>query len=138
MAIQSSLTGHLVFSTLHTNDATSAVHRLIDLGVEPYLLSSSLSAVLAQRLVRLTHEACEGRGCETCFGTGLYGRTGIFELMAVNEEIRSLIARRGSLAEFRQAARAAGMTTLREQGQRLVEAGKTSAAEIARIVEAEA
>ncbi|MEE8468866.1 MAG: GspE/PulE family protein [Planctomycetota bacterium] len=138
MAIQSSLTGHLVFSTLHTNDATSAIHRLIDLGVEPYLLSSSLSAVLAQRLVRLTHDACEGRGCDTCFGTGLFGRTGIFELMTVDEEIRSLIARRGSLAEFRRAARAGGMTTLQEQGQRLVEAGKTSAAEIARIVEAEA
>jgi len=138
MAIQSSLTGHLVFSTLHTNDATSSVHRLNDLGVEPYLLSSSLSAVLAQRLIRLTHKDCQGRGCDTCFGTGLFGRTGIFELMTVNEEIRGLIAHRGSLAEIRQAARNTGMTTLREQGQLLVDAGKTSAEEIARVVEADA
>lgn len=135
IAIQSSLTGHLVFSTLHTNDAPSAVIRLIDLGVEPYLVSSSLSAVLAQRLVRVLHEECGGQGCETCFDTGLFGRTGLFELMVVDEPIREVIARRGTLADMRAAARAAGMRSLRDEGERLVEAGRSTLAEVERVVQ---
>ena len=106
IAIQSSLTGHLVFSTLHTNDAPSAVTRLFDLGVEPYLVSASLSAVLAQRLVRVLHQPCAGHGCEGCLGTGFLGRIGVFELMTVDEAIRELISAGAPLAEIRAAAKA--------------------------------
>jgi general secretion pathway protein E len=135
IAIQSSLTGHLVFSTLHTNDAASAVTRLIDLGVEPYLVSASLSAVLAQRLVRLIHQPCQGTGCEACLGTGFSGRTGLFELMVIDEPIRELISRGAPLAEIRSVSRAGGLRTLREEGQRLVAAGRTTEAEVRRVVE---
>jgi len=135
IAVQSSLTGHLVFSTLHTNDAASAVIRLLDLGVEPYLASASLSAVLAQRLVRCLHDECRGEGCEDCMGTGYHGRTGIFELLTVDDTIRSLITSGRPLAEIRQAARANGLRTLAEEGIRLREAGVTSRLEIRRVVE---
>ncbi len=135
IAIQASLTGHLVFSTLHTNDAASAVTRLVDLGVEPYLVSASLSATLAQRLVRLTHRGCGGAGCDECLGTGFKGRTGLFELMTIDEGIRELISIGASLGELRAAARARGMRTLREEGRRLVEEGRTTADEAARVVE---
>ena len=104
IAIQASLTGHLVFSTLHTNDAASAVTRLVDLGIEPYLVSASLSAVLAQRLVRLIHDQCQGRGCDECLDTGFRGRTGLFELMVIDEPIRELISRGAALADLRTAA----------------------------------
>jgi type II secretory ATPase GspE/PulE/Tfp pilus assembly ATPase PilB-like protein len=134
IAIQSSLTGHLVFSTLHTNDAPSAITRLIDLDVEPYLVSASLSAVLAQRLVRLIHQACQGRGCEECFGSGFRGRTGLFELFTVDEPARQLIAERASLDALRVHARQRGMRTLHEDGLSLVEKGLTSLAEVQRIV----
>jgi len=135
VAIQSSLTGHLVFSTLHTNDAPSAVTRLVDLGVEPYLVSASLSAVLAQRLVRTTHRSCGGKGCEECFGTGLKGRTGLFELMPLDERLRQLISVGAPLSEIRSAARQAGMRTLGEEGQRLVAEGITIPLEVHRVVQ---
>jgi len=134
MAIQSSLTGHLVFSTLHTNDAPSAITRLLDLGVERFLLASSLFAVLAQRLVRRLHRVCEGGGCAECFGTGFQGRVGIFELLVVDEEIERRIASGDDVASIRSGARRAGMRSLREEGERLVAAGVTTAVEVARVV----
>lgn len=141
IAIQSSLTGHMVFSTLHTNDAVSAITRLVDLGVEPYLISASLTAVLAQRLVRLAHQDCLGRGCDECLRTGFRGRTGIFELLAIDEAIRRLISAGAPLDELRGLARSAlgsrpGMRTLREHGQELVVAGKTTQVEIDRVAAA--
>lgn len=137
IAVQASLTGHLVLSTLHTNDAASAVARLLDLGVEPFLVSSSLSAVLAQRLVRKVHEACRGSGCGECLGTGFRGRTGVFELLVVDGRVRDMIGRRCSAQEIKEAACAhGGMVTLKEAGQGLVDAGVTTAAEVARVIEA--
>ncbi len=154
IAIQASLTGHLVLATLHTNDAASAVTRLIDMGVEPFLLSSSLLGVLAQRLVRRYCSSCQGKGfvqidgspalgdavldeahrpCEACNKTGYQGRTGLFELLVVNEQIRSLIHSSQSEAEIRQAALAGGMQLMREDGDRLVELGITSREEVLRV-----
>ncbi|MBI4881777.1 MAG: type II/IV secretion system protein [Planctomycetes bacterium] len=137
IALQSSLTGHLVLSTLHTNDAPSAVTRLVDLGLEPYLVSASLSAVCAQRLVRLTHGACAGLGCAACFQTGFQGRTALFELMVVDDAIRERIAAVAPLEEIRQAARGSGMRSLREEGLDLVAAGRTTRGEIERVVQEE-
>jgi general secretion pathway protein E len=134
IAIQSSLTGHLVFSTLHTNDAPSAVTRLIDLGVEAYLVSASLSAVLAQRLVRMIHQECAGRGCPACLDTGFRGRTGLFELMIVEEAMRELISHGAELGRVRAAALATGLKTLREDGQRLADLGVTTREEVDRVV----
>ena len=133
IAIQSSLTGHLVFSTLHTNDAASALVRLVDLGVEPYLVGASLLAVLAQRLVRTVHGPCGGGGCAECAGTGYRGRTGIFELLVVSEGIRALVVRNAPLADIRAAARANGMRTLQEVGERLVREGVTTRLEVERV-----
>ena len=133
IAIQSSLTGHLVFSTLHTNDAPSAVTRLVDLGVEPYLASSSLSAVLAQRLVRRTHTECGGQGCAGCMESGYAGRTGLFELLTVDEDLRHEISANATAVRLRQLARARGMRTLREDGARVLEAGMTSRSEVERV-----
>jgi len=133
IAIQASLTGHLVLATLHTNDAASAVTRLIDMGVEPFLLSSSLLGVLAQRLVRKLCTACHGAGCEHCGQTGYAGRTGVFELLVTNEAIRAQIHGQAAEAAIRDAARAAGMTLMREDGERLVAAGITSREELLRV-----
>jgi general secretion pathway protein E len=133
IAIQASLTGHLVLATLHTNDAPSAVNRLIDMGVEPFLLSSSLLGVLAQRLVRKLCTHCSGAGCAHCSQTGYQGRTGIFELMVANDEIRSQIHNRASEADIRAAALGAGMTQMREDGERLVREGLTSREELLRV-----
>jgi general secretion pathway protein E len=160
MAIQSALTGHLVFSTLHTNDAASAVTRLMDLGIEPYLVASSLIGVLAQRLVRRICEQCrqempaqtldlfhlgdtspwtepqrvfQGAGCAVCRSTGYYGRVGVFELMAIGEQIQSLIQRQTDAGEIRQAARQNGMRLLQEDGVEKIIAGKTTVEEIVRI-----
>ena len=138
IAVQASLTGHLVFSTLHTNDAASAVTRLIDLAIEPYLVSASLSAILAQRLVRMLHGPCGGHGCEECLQTGFRGRGGLFELMTVDEPIRELIARHAGLSELRAAAKAGGLRTLRDEGHRLVAEGRTTQAEAHRVVEGSA
>ncbi len=133
-AIQASLTGHLVLSTLHTNDAPSALTRLIDLGVEPYLVSASLSAVLAQRLVRRVHGACGGRGCAECLETGLRGRMGVFELLAVSDAVRALVTQGADAQRLRDAARAEGMTTLVEEGARLVGEGATTREEVDRVL----
>ena len=133
IAIQASLTGHLVLATLHTNDAASAVTRLIDMGVEPFLLSSSLLGVLAQRLVRKYCGSCHGKGCEACGHTGYAGRTGVFELLVTDDAIRAQIHAQASEAEIRTAALAAGMTLMREDGERLIAAGITSREEVLRV-----
>ncbi|MFZ9839022.1 MAG: GspE/PulE family protein, partial [Opitutaceae bacterium] len=155
IAVQASLTGHLVFSTLHTNDAPGALTRLVDMGVEPYLVASSLEAVLAQRLVRLLCPRCKavddspaarayrGRigipdetpiyravGCRECRQTGFHGRQAIFEWMDTSNEIRQLILQNASTDVIRDAARRAGMTTLAEDGRRLVREGRTTIEEI--------
>ena len=157
IAIQASLTGHLVLSTLHTNDAPGAVTRLIDMGVEPFLISSSLMAVLAQRLVRTTCKKCRtpfeptenqlsllnlsphdigdkvfyyGRGCSICNDTGYKGRKGIFELMVVNETVRLMINERAPTVVLRQKAVELGMVTLREDGLRGIFDGDTTIEEV--------
>jgi general secretion pathway protein E len=159
MAIQSSLTGHLVFSTLHTNDAASAVARLLDLGIEPYLVGSSLVGVLAQRLVRRVCRHCvaqytpdeavleslqcqehasraryrRGAGCDACRNTGYQGRVGCFELLTVDEPIRRLITARATASEIAEASRQAGMRTLREDGLIKAAAGLTTPEEVVRV-----
>jgi general secretion pathway protein E len=141
IAIQASLTGHLVLATVHTNDAPSTVTRMIDMGVEPFLLSSSLLAVLAQRLVRKLCPHCRApgngawtaKGCDHCGFTGYQGRTGVFELMAVNDHIRELIHNRSAEADIREAALATGMVLMREDGERLVREGITSREELLRV-----
>lgn len=133
LAIQAALTGHLVFSTLHTNDAVGAPPRLIDLGVEPYLVSSALTAVIAQRLVRTLHRDCGGAGCEACLHTGYAGRTGIFELFLLDETSRELVSQAGSATALRRQAVAGGMRTLHEDGLRLVDRGITSRTEVERV-----
>lgn len=136
ISVQASLTGHLVLSTLHTNDAPSAVARLIDLKVEPFLVSSSLSAVLAQRLVRTLHGECGGRGCAGCMEFGFKGRRGVFELLVMDDRLRELVGRRATAAELRDAAIEGGMVTLKKAGEHLVRRGITTAAEVARVIEA--
>ena len=133
IAIQASLTGHLVLATLHTNDATSAITRLSDMGVEPFLLSSSLLGVLAQRLVRKVCAPCQGRGCDACGQSGYQGRTGIFELLTTHDDIRALIHSQASEAQLRQAALGHGMTLMRDDGERLVRQGLTTAEELVRV-----
>jgi general secretion pathway protein E len=142
IAIQASLTGHLVLATLHTNDAPSAITRLTDMGVEPFLLSSSLLGVLAQRLVRKLCPACKRQdsqglwhpvGCEACGHTGYKGRTGVYELMVADEAARALIHQRAAESDLAQAAMAAGLKPMREDGQRLVSLGLTSAEEVLRV-----
>lgn len=160
ISIQASLTGHLVFSTLHTNDAPSALTRLIDMGVEPFLVSSSLIGILAQRLVRVVCPKCKekytpspdilkdlslprdgnyfhGRGCATCKNTGFVGRIGIFEFLVVNEDIRKMIEAKSSADEIKKRAVALGMQTLRQDGIAKVKDGITTPEEVARVVEIE-
>ncbi len=142
IAIQASLTGHLVLATLHTNDAPSAVTRLTDMGVEPFLLSSSLLGVLAQRLVRKLCPHCKrqdvnGRwhpvGCAECGMSGYKGRTGVYELMVADEAVRALIHNRAAESQLFVAAEAAGMRSMREDGERLVAEGVTSPEEVLRV-----
>ena len=147
IAVQASLTGHLVLATLHTNDAASAVTRLTDMGIEPFLLSSSLLGVLAQRLVRrlCTHckvpvettdslgSAYRPVGCERCGHTGYTGRTGIFELLVVDDALRGLIHRRAPESDMAAAAQAQGMALMRADGERLVSNGTTSREELLRV-----
>ncbi|QDT07415.1 Type II secretion system protein E [Rubripirellula lacrimiformis] len=138
MAVQSALTGHLVFSTLHTNDAASAVTRMLDLGIEPYLVSSSLLAVLAQRLVRRVCTECRGVAelavhCRNCRGTGYRGREGIYELLVLDDSIRDLIQQRAHASQIREAAIARGMKLLRESGAEKVQSGITTLEEIERV-----
>jgi general secretion pathway protein E len=160
IAIQAALTGHLVFSTLHTNDAAGAISRLLEMGVEDYLLASSLLGVLAQRLVRKVCSRCrrpaemaaevlheigangdgrvfEGGGCEECSQTGYRGRSGIFELLLVNEVIRPLILKRSSADVIKDAAVQQGMRTLREDGWQKVRTGVTTVAEVVRVTQEE-
>jgi general secretion pathway protein E len=165
IAIQSALTGHLVFSTLHTNDAPSAITRLVDMGVEHFLVSSVLEGALAQRLVRIVCKGCarptplsapileellqlkpdlprsftpvQGAGCEDCGGTGYIGRKGIFEFLVVNDELRALINQKVSSGELRKAARRHGMRTLREDGWRKVIRHETTVEEVLRVTQEE-
>jgi general secretion pathway protein E len=136
IAVQASLTGHLVLSTLHTNDAPSAIARLIDLGVEPFLVSSSLSAVLAQRLVRRVHRHCAGTGCERCLHSGYRGRTGVFELLICDQPMRELLQTRCSTGEISSLAIQSGMRTLKQHGDALVAEGLTTIHEVARVIAA--
>ena len=133
IAIQASLTGHLVLATLHTNDAASAVTRLTDMGVEPFLLSSSLLGVLAQRLVRKWCTHCHGAGCKLCGHTGYAGRTGVYELLVADEAIRAQIHNTASEADIRAAGILGGMTLMREDGERLVRSGVTAREELVRV-----
>ncbi|HWR52068.1 MAG TPA: type II secretion system ATPase GspE [Bryobacteraceae bacterium] len=153
IAIRAALTGHLVFSTLHTNDAPSAITRLVDMGVEEYLISSTVVAVLAQRLVRLICPHCKapagtrmtpdgqrvecyrGAGCDRCFGTGFHGRVGIFELMELNDELRTMILAKADAAQLTAAARRNGMRTLREDGWMKAPMGLTTADEVLRVTQ---
>jgi len=160
IAIQSALTGHLVFSTLHTNDAPSAITRLLDMGVENFLLSSTIRGILAQRLVRVICPACKekdtaipdreelklfgidttqslyhGKGCEQCASTGYYGRAGIFELLVVDDEIRKLILKSADANQIRTTAKQYGMRTLLEDGAEKIKAGVTTLSEILRVTQ---
>jgi general secretion pathway protein E len=160
ISVQAALTGHLVFSTLHTNDAPGAITRLQDMGVEPYLIASVLSGVLAQRLVRRICQGCRvvdvpdpadllaigvtdghgvelfrGQGCELCRKTGYKGRVGIYELFIITEEIRSLILRRASTGEIRRVAVEQGMVTLREDSWVKARTGFTTVEEILRVTQ---
>ncbi len=159
IAMQASLTGHFVLSTLHTNDAPSALTRLVEMGIEPFLLASTLAGVLAQRLVRRICPVCRlacnpsaavlqqlmldstewqgrpfyyGRGCTACHQTGYQGRIGIFEFMALTESLRDLVVQGATLAQLRQQAVAQGMVTLRAAGVKAILAGETSVAEVIR------
>jgi general secretion pathway protein E len=163
-AIQSALTGHLLFSTLHTNDAAGAVSRLLDMGVENFLLSSTLLGILAQRLVRIICQYCkteiepdarlidslqfephetegvrfyEGRGCDACRHTGFRGRTGIFEFIALDDEFRTMINTRASTDQIRTLALRKGCSTLRRDGWQKVRQGLTTVSEIIRVTLAE-
>jgi len=133
IAIQASLTGHLVLATLHTNDAPSAVTRLIDMGIEPFLLSSSLLGVLGQRLIRLICSSCQGVGCSICGASGFSGRAGVYELMMINDAIRDLIHQSAAESSIRQKAQLGGMRTMAEDAQRWFDAGKTTQQEILRV-----
>ena len=143
IAVQSSLTGHLVLATLHTNDAASAVTRLIDMGIEPFLLSSSLLGVLGQRLVRKLCPHCKEAdptvggwravGCGHCGHTGYLGRTGIYELLTVNDEIRMLVHQGSNDTDMRRAAEKNGMINMRADAQRWIKTGVTSQEETLRV-----
>ena len=161
IAIQAALTGHLVFSTLHTNDSASAVTRLLDMGIEPYLVSSSVIAIVAQRLVRIICPNCKvsytpgeeervafgsqlaqagetlyrGAGCPDCIETGYKGRTGIFELLIVDDETQELIMKRSGANVIKQASIAKGMRTLRDDGVRKILAGDTTVEEVLRVTQ---
>ena len=141
IAVQASLTGHLVLATLHTNDSAAAVTRLLDMGIEPFLLSSSLLGVVAQRLVRKLCEHCkrqEGQywvevGCDRCGHTGYQGRVGVYELLLTTEQIRAQIHNRASGADIRANAQHDGMRTMREDGERWLADGTTTQAELLRV-----
>ncbi|MCX7703991.1 MAG: type II secretion system ATPase GspE [Planctomycetota bacterium] len=162
IAVQSALTGHLVFSTLHTNDAPGAITRMLDIGVEPYLVSSSLIGVMAQRLVRMICPRCKvehrytdeqlaeigidpktvgtkplfrGKGCSHCLGTGYWDRTAIFEVLIVDDDIRDMVLRRSSSNEIKQVAVSKGMRTLRMDGARKVLEGLSTPEEVMRVTQ---
>jgi type IV pilus assembly protein PilB len=165
IAIQAALTGHLVFSTLHTNDAPSAITRLIDMGVKPFLVASSIQAIMAQRLLRVICKNCKvvdenpdphylrllditpddvkknpvykGKGCSKCQGTGFKGRLGIFEMVEMNSEIRELAFSKATTTELRKAAIAGGMRTLMLDGKIKIFKGITTPREVAEIAQSE-
>ncbi len=165
VAIQAALTGHLVFSTLHTNDAPSALTRLIDMGIKPFLVASSVQAIMAQRLIRVICSECKeedpapdmrglkslgfteaelegqsiyrGAGCPRCSDTGYRGRIGIFEMIEMNAELRDLAFKKATATQLRKAARASGMKTLLEDGKRKILSGMTTPADLLRITQAE-
>ena len=162
IAVQSSLTGHLVFSTLHTNDAPGAITRLIEMGIESYLVASTVEMVVAQRLVRVICKQCKepappqdleamaaagapdlpevvyrGKGCRNCLGTGYRGRQGVFELMPITEEIRELTLSRASAGKIREVATRQGMNSLRGDGWRLIREGRTTVEEVMRLTKDE-
>ncbi len=133
IATQAALTGHLVLSTLHTNDAVGALTRLRELGVEPYLVASTVQGVLAQRLVRMVCGDCRGAGCAGCGATGYRGRVGIYELLVMSDALRAALLRGAESGELRRLATAEGMHTLRADGERLVAAGVTTLADVLRV-----
>ena len=141
IAVQASLTGHLVLATLHTNDSAAAVTRLLDMGIEPFLLSSSLLGVLAQRLVRKLCPVCKRHdghewhpvGCDACAQTGYQGRVGVYELLTTTDQIRAQIHQKASEAEVRNVAKADGMLSMREDGERWIAQGVTSREELLRV-----
>jgi len=160
IAIQSALTGHVVFSTLHTNDAPSAITRLLDMGVENFLLSSTVRGILAQRLIRIICPSCKkidpsaanrdelakigiagdiplyrGTGCEHCAYTGFYGRKGIFELFLIDDEIRKLILKNSDANQLRDTGKQHGMRTLMEDGIEKIQAGVTTLSEVLRVTQ---
>jgi type IV pilus assembly protein PilB len=161
IGIEAALTGHLVLSTLHTNDASTAVTRLIEMGVEPYLVASAVDCVVAQRLARRLCNSCkraervpaaalgvkeedapsegfrifEPVGCARCGGTGYRGRIGLFEVLPISERIRSLIMQRADADSIGEAAVAEGMRRLRDDAMEKIRAGETSFAEIARVTD---
>jgi type IV pilus assembly protein PilB len=165
VAVQAALTGHLVFSTLHTNDAPGAITRLIDMGVKPFLVASSIQAIMAQRLIRMLCPKCKvldpspdekwarlagfkpedfkGRnvykpvGCDYCTGTGFRGRGGIFEMMVMNNEIRTLAFERAPTNKIRKAALNGGMKSLLVDGRAKVLAGRTTCEEIVKVAQVE-
>jgi type IV pilus assembly protein PilB len=159
IAVQASLTGHLVFSTLHTNDAPSSIARLLDLGLEPFLVTATLEGVIAQRLVRKICNNCRteytpaeeqimelglrpedvagqrffyGKGCETCNNTGYKGRMGLFEIMTLDDEMRDMIIHHASTQVLRSEAKKRGMRTLRESGLLAIYDGITTIEEVVR------
>ncbi|HVN66997.1 MAG TPA: GspE/PulE family protein, partial [Candidatus Sulfotelmatobacter sp.] len=158
MAIQAALTGHLVFSTMHTNDSPGAINRLTDMGIEPFLIASAVAGAVAQRLVRMICPRCKaqftpakevlekaglagrtdtvffhGKGCRNCHETGYKGRAAIYEILVVNEKIQELTLQKASTMEIKQAALAAGMKTLRDDGLQKVLEGKTTIDEMMRV-----
>jgi type II secretory ATPase GspE/PulE/Tfp pilus assembly ATPase PilB-like protein len=160
IAVQAALTGHLVFSTLHTNDAVGGITRLVDMGIEPYLVSATVEAILAQRLVRVLCEVCaetyepsraelatiprssdtgtrasykRPRGCDTCTGSGYRGRRGIYELFVPSDRVRSRVAQGATVDDLRALAREEGLVTLREAAWQAAAAGVTSIAEVLRV-----
>jgi len=160
VAIQAALTGHLVFSTLHTNDAAGALNRLVEMGVEPFLIASAVASVIAQRLIRTVCSRCktpftptremlekigfdlnkeykfyQGKGCKNCHGTGYKGRSGIFEMLVMNDTLRSLILNKASSNEIKQAAINAGMKTLRDDGLLKIVQGITTLDEVLRVTQ---
>jgi type IV pilus assembly protein PilB len=157
IAINAALTGHLVFSTLHTNDAPSAVARLVDIGVQPFLVSSAVRAIVAQRLIRKVCPNCKqpyemnenelellgvdftqlseanvskGSGCDNCKHLGYKGRAGLFEIFLIDDEVRHMVNNKSTTVELRKRAREMGMRTLREDGIRKVLSGMTTAEEV--------
>ena len=160
IAVQSALTGHLVFSTLHTNDAPTAVTRLVDMGLEPFLVASTVEGLMAQRLVRRICKSCKkelkasdsdvasllpadiktvwkGSGCDDCRGTGYRGRQGVFELLVVDDEMREMILKREAANRLKKYAIEHGMQTLRDDGWNRVRAGVTTAEEVLRITKSD-